>query len=153
MQKAHTPETMIMDLVSSETRFTRFNEAIKAAGLTERLSSPSINYTVFAPTDDAFGKLPKDKAAELFKPENREQLKKLLLLHVVPNAVKTVDLQKLPAIRTEAGQEIKINVSKDLKEITLANAKVTLPMEETKNGFLYAIDAVLLPAAAAAAKA
>jgi uncharacterized surface protein with fasciclin (FAS1) repeats len=55
---------MIIDLVSAESRFTKFNEAIKAAGLTERFSSAN-NFTVFAPTNDAFGKLPQDKLAAL----------------------------------------------------------------------------------------
>ena len=133
MQKTNTPETKILDLVSSESRFTKFNEAIKAAGLTERFSSPN-NFTVFAPTNEAFAKLPQDKAFDLLKPENREHLKRLLLLHVVPGALhgrgseKGRCLQDGSVVRT-----LKSTSLKDLKEINLAdNAKVMLPKEEAK---------------------
>ncbi len=144
MQKTNTPETRILDLVSSESRFTKFNEAIKAAGLTERFSSPN-NFTVFAPTNEAFAKLPQDKAVDLLKPENREYLKRLLLLHVVPGALMAEDLKKTDAIKTEAGQTLKVSVSQDLKEIKLADARVMLPKVEAKNGIVYPLDTVLLP--------
>ncbi len=143
-------ETRILDLVSSESRFTKFNEAIKAAGLTERFSSPN-NFTVFAPTNEAFAKLPQNKVVDLLKPENREHLRRLLLLHIVPGALMADDLRKANTIKTEAGQEIKVSVSKDQKEITLAGAKVMLPKEETKNGYVYPIDTVFQPATTAAA--
>lgn len=150
MQKTNTPEARILDLVSSESRFTKFNEAIKAAGLTERFSSPN-NFTVFAPTNEAFAKLPGDKIDDLLKPENRQHLKKLLLLHVVPGALMIEDLKKADALRTEAGQAVKVNVSHDQKEIQLADAKVMWPTVAAKNGFVYPLDTVLLPTAAAAA--
>ncbi len=149
MQKTNTTETRILDLVSSESRFTKFNEAIKAAGLTERFSSPN-NFTVFAPTNEAFAKLPQAKALDLLKPENREHLKNLLLLHVVPGTLMAEDLKKTDAIKTEAGQTIKVSVSPDLKEIKLANAQVMWPMEEAKNGIVYPLDALLQPMTAAA---
>ena len=74
MQKTKTTETRILDLVSSESRFTKFNDAIKAARLTERFSSPN-NFTVFAPrTNEAFAKLPQDQLLNLLKPENQDHL-------------------------------------------------------------------------------
>lgn len=149
MQKTNSTETKILDLVSSETRFSKFNEAIKAAGLTERFSSPN-KFTVFAPTNEAFAKLPQDKALDLLKPENREHLRRLLLLHVVPGALMAEDLQKADAIKTEAGQKFKVIVSKDLKDIKLGNAQVMLPTEEAKNGIMYPLDTLLLPMTAAA---
>ncbi len=150
MQKTNTPETRILDLVSSESRFTKFNEAIKAAGLTERFSSNN-NFTVFVPTNEAFDKLPKEKAVDLLKPENRDYLKRVLLLHVVPGALMVEDLKKADALKTEAGRTLKVNVSEDLKEINLADtAKVMLPKVEAGNGILYPLDTVLWPTAAAA---
>ena len=110
MQKTNNPEAKILDLVSGRSRFTKFGEAIKAAGLTERFSS-SNNFTVFAPTNEAFSKLPQDKIVDLLKPENREHLKRLLLLHVVPGVLMAEDLKKADAIKTEAGQTIKVSVS------------------------------------------
>lgn len=137
----------LMDLVSQEPRFSKFNEAIATAGLTERFSG---NFTVFAPTDEAFNKLPQDKVTDLFKPENRDYLKNLLLLHVVPGTLRVDELKKREALKTEAGREIKVEVSQDAKQIKIENASVTEPREEAENWCLYAIDAILQPTARAA---
>ena len=137
----------VMDLVSKEPRFSKFNEAIATAGLTERFSG---NLTVFAPTDEAFSKLPEDKVTGLFKPENRDYLKNLLLLHVVPGTFSVDDLKKREALKTEAGRDIKVDVSQDSKQIKIENATVTEPRKEAENWCLYAVDALLQPAASAA---
>ena len=151
MQEAKTGKgTGLMDLVSSEPHLTKFNQAIKSAGLTERFLGPA-NFTVFAPTDEAFNKLPQDKLGDLLKPENREQLKNFILLHMVPGAIKVDDLKKAPALKTEAGRTIKVDVSRDLKDLRVGNAKLTQPREESTNWCLYAVDTVLQPTASAAA--
>ena len=137
----------LMNLVSKEPRFSKFNEAIATAGLTERFAG---NFTVFAPTDEAFNKLPEEKVTGLFKPENRDYLKNLLLLHVVPGTFTLDDLKKRRALTTEAGREIKIEVSQDTKQIKIENARVTEPQKEAENWCLYAVDAILQPAASAA---
>ena len=137
----------LMDLVSKEPRFSKFNEAIATAGLKEKFSG---NFTVFAPTDEAFNKLPQDKVTGLFMPENRDYLKNLLLLHVVPGTFSVDDLKKREALTTEAGREIKVNVSQDSKQIKIENASVTEPRKEAENWCLYAVDAILQPAASAA---
>lgn len=136
-----------MDLVSKEPRFSKFNEAIAIAGLTDKFSG---NFTVFAPLDGAFNKLPEDKVTDLVKPENREYLKKLLLLHVVPGTLTIDDLKKRDTLKTEAGRDIKVDVSQDLQQITIENAKVTEPRKEAENWCLYAVDSLLQPAASAA---
>lgn len=140
----------LMDLVSKEPQLTKFYEAIKSAGLTEGFLGPA-DYTVFAPTDEAFNKWPQGKVSNLLLPENREQLKNLLLLHFVPGAFKIDDLKKAIALKTEAGREIKVAVSQDSKEIKIGNAKVTLPRAEADNCCLYAVDTILQPTASAAA--
>lgn len=151
MEKTKTGNgTGLMDFVSKEPRLNRFNAAIKSAGLTDRFLGPA-NYTVFAPTDDAFNKLPQDKVNNLLKPENREELKNLLLFHIVPGSFKVDDLKKAAALKTEAGREIKVAVSADSKEIGIGNAKLTQPREETNNWCLYAVDTVLQPTTKAAA--
>jgi uncharacterized surface protein with fasciclin (FAS1) repeats len=142
MQKTQTTETKILDLVSNEPRFTRFNEAINAAGLTDRFASPN-KFTVFAPTNEAFGKLTQNKSLDLLKPENREHLRKLLLLHIVPGALMPEDLSKATTFKTEAGQAIKVSVSSDLKDIKVADAKVMLPRVAATNGVIYPLDTVL----------
>ncbi len=144
MQKINNPEPMILDLVSSETRFTKFNEAIKTAGLTERFSSPN-NFTVFAPTNEAFDELPQEQILALLKPANREYLRRLLLLHVVPGALPVQDLKEAKAMKTEGGQAFRLNVSEDLNEIRFADAQVIMPKIEARNGILYPLDTVLTP--------
>lgn len=147
MQKEKGNGVGVMDLISKEPRFSKFNEAIATAGLTERLSG---NFTVFAPIDGAFKKLPEDKVTGLFKPENRDFLRNLLLLHIVPGTFSLDDLKKRDALKTEAGREIKIDVSKDSKQITIENAKLTEPQKEADKWCLYAVDAILQPAFRAA---
>jgi uncharacterized surface protein with fasciclin (FAS1) repeats len=137
----------LMDLVSNEPRFSKFNEAIATAGLRDRFSG---NFTVFAPTDEAFNKLPQEKVTGLFKPENRDYLKNLLLLHIVPGTLSVDELKKREALKTEAGREIKVDVSQDAKLIKIENASVTEPRKEAENWCLYAVDAILQPAAIAA---
>lgn len=135
----------VVDLVANDARFTKFGEVIKAAGLDEKFANAK-DLTVFAPTNSAFAKLPQDKVVNLLKTENREQLRKLVLLHAYAGKLMAEDLQKVSALKTEAGQEIKVTVSRDLKDIALANAKVMLPKEEANNGVVYPLDAVLQPA-------
>ena len=150
MQKKDVTELAILDFVGGESRFTKFNKAIEAAGLVERFSSPN-KFTVFAPTDEAFDKLAGDKVANLMKPEHREQLKRLLLLHVVPGALMAEDLKKADSLKTESGQTLNVSVSQDFKDIKLADAHVILPKAEVRNGIVYALDTVLMPIVAASA--
>ena len=145
-------EVGVLDLVANDSRFTRFGEAIKAAGLDEQFSKAK-DLTLFVPTNGAFAKLPQDKVVNLMKAENRAQLRRLVLLHAYSSKLLAEDLKELDALKTEAGQEIKVSVSPDLKDISLANAKVMLPKAEAKNGVVYPLDAVLQPASSASAAA
>lgn len=153
MQNTKTrEEAMILDLVANDSRFTKFGEVVKAAGLDDKLADGR-NLTVFAPTNSAFAKLPEEKLKGLMKPENQGELKKLVSLHVFPGKLSAEDLKKATAIKTEAGREVRIEVSQDLKDIKVANAHVLLPKAEAKNGFVYPLDAVLQPSGTAAAAA
>ena len=139
-----------MDLMAKQPHLTKFNQAIKSAGLTEKFLGPA-NYTVFAPNDEAFKLLPQDQVNNLLQPENREQLKNLVLLHVVPGTVKIDDLKKAAALKTEAGREVKVAVSQDANEIKIGNARITHQNADVNNWRLYVVDAVLQPTASAAA--
>ncbi len=153
MQNTKTPDNVtIVDLMSNESRFTKFNEALKTAGLGGKLAGEQ-KFTIFAPTNDAFAKLPKEKLDDLLKPTNHEQLRKLMMLHIAPGTLDADDLKKAGTIRTEAGQELKVTVSPDEKDIKLAHAKVILPKEEARNGCIYPLDAVLQPMTGVAANA
>jgi uncharacterized surface protein with fasciclin (FAS1) repeats len=74
-----------------------------------------------------------------------------MMLHIVPGTLDADDLKKAGKIKTGAGQEIKVTVSQDKKDIKLAHAKVILPKEEASNGCVYPLDAVLQPMTGAAA--
>ena len=76
-----------------------------------------------------------------------------MLLYVVPESLDIDDLTKAGTLKTEAGTDIKVDVSKDQKQIKLVNANVVLPKEEAKNGILYPLDAILEPAKTATATA
>ena len=152
MQTKNKTEKAILDLVNGDVRFKRFSEFVKAAGLDEKLAK-GWDLTVFAPTNEAFAALPQDKLADLLKPENREQLRKRMLIYVVPKSMDIDDLTKAGMLKTEAGTEINVDVSKDHKQIKLVNANVVLPKEEAQNGILYPLDALLEPAKTAAATA
>ena len=145
MQTKNNAEKAILDFVNGDVRFKRFGEFVKAAGLDEKLAK-GWDLTVFAPTNEAFAALPQEQVADMLKPENREQLRKRMLIYVVPKSMDVDDLTKAGTLKTEAGTEIKVNVSKDQKQIKLVNANVVLPKEAAKNGILYPLDAVLEPA-------
>ena len=151
MQKTKTENGgRLMDLVAKQPHLTKFNQAIKSAGLTEKFFGPA-NYTVFAPNDEAFNKLPQDKVNTLLRPENQEQLKNLVLMHVVPGTYKVDDLKKAAALKTEAGREIKVAISGDATEIKIGGARVVQQSLEANDWHLYVVDAVLQPTASAAA--
>jgi uncharacterized surface protein with fasciclin (FAS1) repeats len=118
---------------------------IKAAGLVEALQGPG-PFTVFAPTDAAFARLPKNTLESLMKPENKEELKAILLYHVVKGKVRARDVMAMKSPTSAAtlnGAKIKITHSK--KGVMINNAKVTTPDLLATNGVIHAIDTVLLP--------
>merc|ERR1712151_660038 len=99
--------------------------------------------TVFAPTNDAFSKLPEGAVAELLKPENKDQLVKVLTYHVVPGRVKAKDVVKLSSAKTLEGSDVDISV--DGGKVKINNAEVIKADIPCKNGVIHVIDAVLLP--------
>ena len=118
---------------------------IKAAGLVEALQAPG-PYTVFAPTDAAFAKLPKTTVKSLTKPENKEQLKAILLYHVVKGKVTAADVMTMnspTSVSTLSGAKILITHKRD--SVNVNKAKVTTPDVMATNGVIHVIDAVLIP--------
>jgi uncharacterized surface protein with fasciclin (FAS1) repeats len=140
----------LIDLISKEPRLNMFTEAMKSTGLDQRFAGAA-NYTVFAPTDEAFNKLPQDRLSALMEPENREHLKNLLLLHIVPGAFDVDDLKRVPSLKTEAGRELKVETVQDSKGIKIENARLIEPRREENKVYLYGIDAILQPVARAVA--
>ena len=122
--------------------FTTLVAAVKAAGLVDTLKGPG-PFTVFAPTDAAFAKLPPGTLDSLLKPENKAKLVAILTYHVVPGKVMAADVVKLKTAKTVQGQSLTIKV-KDGK-VMVNNANVTKTDIEASNGVIHVIDTVLMP--------
>ena len=145
--EATTPETRnIAELAMADSRFETLVTAIKAAGLAETLAGPG-PYTVFAPTNDAFAKLPAGKVEELLKPENKAQLANLLSYHVVSGSIRAEDIPEgVTEVPTLTGGMLK--VEKTAAGVTVNGAAVVATDIKASNGYIHAIDAVAMPATA-----
>jgi transforming growth factor-beta-induced protein len=138
-----TPAPMdIVDTAVADGRFTTLVAAVKAAGLVDALKGPG-PLTVFAPTDDAFKKLPAGTVDSLLKPENQDKLKSILLYHVVNGAVQSTDVAKMTSTTTLEGDNVNIKV--DMGNVYINDAKVVIADIKTSNGIIHVIDTVLLP--------
>ena len=134
----------IVDTAVADGRFTTLVAAVTTAGLVDTLKGEG-PFTVFAPTDDAFAKLPAMTVENLLKPENIEQLKSILLYHVVAGKVMAADVTKLESAETVLGKSVTIKL--DMGNVYINDAKVVLTDIETSNGVIHVIDTVLLPPA------
>ena len=132
----------IVDTAVGAGQFNTLVAAVKAAGLVDTLKGKG-PFTVFAPTDTAFKKLPAGTVEGLLKPENKTKLAAILTYHVVPGMVMSKDIagKKLQAA-TVQGQKISIDATKG---VTVDGANVVKADIETSNGVIHVIDAVILP--------
>ncbi len=133
----------IVDTAVSAGSFKTLVAAVQAADLVATLKGDG-PFTVFAPTDEAFAKLPKGTVETLLKPENKARLQAILTYHVVAGKVKAADVVKLSGARTVQGQQVDI-VAKNGK-VTVDGANVVKTDIETTNGVIHVIDQVILPA-------
>jgi len=134
-----TSRTDIVDTAVSAGSFETLVTAVKAADLVTTLKSTG-PFTVFAPTDDAFAKLPSGTIENLLK--NPDQLAAILKYHVVPGRVMAADVVKLSSAKTALGQTLAVNATNGVK---INNANVIKTDIETSNGVIHVIDTVLLP--------
>jgi uncharacterized surface protein with fasciclin (FAS1) repeats len=140
---AHAKATKdIVDTAVAAGSFGTLAAALTAAGLVETLKGEG-PFTVFAPTDAAFAKLPAGTVENLLKPENKDQLTKILTYHVVAGSVKAADVVKLTEAKTVQGQSVKITV-KDGK-VSVDGATVTATDIAASNGVIHVIDSVMMP--------
>ena len=135
-------EKDIVDTAVAADGFSTLVAAVKAAGLVDTLKGKG-PFTVFAPTDEAFAKLPKGTLESLLKPENKEKLAGILTYHVVAGKVLAADVVKLTEADTVQGSPVKIKV-KDGK-VMVNQANVVKTDIHCKNGVIHVLDAVILP--------
>ena len=138
------PMTFAADIVDTAVaaKFNTLVAAVKAAGLVDTLKGPG-PFTVFAPTDEAFAKLPAGTVEDLLKPENKEKLTAILTYHVVPGKVTAAQVMKLNSAKTVQGDTVAIK--KGNGGVMVNNAKVVKADVMADNGVVHVIDSVLLP--------
>lgn len=133
----------IVDTAVSAGNFNTLVAAVQAAGLVETLKGEG-PFTVFAPTDEAFARLPAGTVEDLLKPENREQLQAILTYHVVPGKVMSSDLVgKATTATTVQGGEVDIDATGSAVKVD--EATVTQADIAASNGVIHVIDAVIMP--------
>ena len=132
----------IVETAVAAGSFKTLVAAVQAAGLAETLEGPG-PYTVFAPTDEAFKKLPAGTVDTLLKPENKEKLKAILLYHVVQGNVTAAQAMKMSSAKTVSGQDLSITTSGT--SVMINDAKVVKADIAASNGVIHVIDTVLLP--------
>jgi uncharacterized surface protein with fasciclin (FAS1) repeats len=130
----------IVETAVAADQFSTLVTAVKAAELVETLSGPG-PFTVFAPTNDAFAKLPEGTVESLLK--DKDKLTAILTYHVVPGKVMASDVINISSAKTVNGQSITITVQDG--EVMLNNAKVIKTDIECSNGVIHVIDTVILP--------
>jgi len=135
-------KTDIVDVAVSAGQFNTLVAAVKAAGLVETLKSDG-PFTVFAPTDQAFGKISQDTLKSLLKPENKEKLSSILTYHVVAGKMKAKDVVGKSEIKTVQGQSLSVKV-KDGK-VYIDGAEVKTADVAASNGVIHIIDSVVMP--------
>lgn len=132
----------VVDTAVAAGNFKTLVAAVQAAGLVDTLKGQG-PFTVFAPTDEAFAKLPAGTVDDLLKPENKDKLVAILTYHVVPGKVMAADVAgKDQMVKTVQGGEIDVN-GKD--GVTVNGAKVIKADIVTDNGVIHVIDAVIIP--------
>ncbi|SKB46919.1 fasciclin domain-containing protein [Daejeonella lutea] len=136
------PSKNIVENAVGSSDHTTLVAAVQAAGLAETLSGTG-PFTVFAPTNAAFAKVPKATLDNLMKPEMKADLTKVLTYHVVPGALMAADLKDGQELTTVQGQKLKVTV-KDGK-VWVGGATVTIPDVVSSNGVTHVIDGVLMP--------
>jgi len=132
----------IVDTAVAAGNFNTLAAALQAAGLVDTLKSDG-PFTVFAPTDEAFAKLPAGTLEELLKPENKAKLTAILTYHVVPAKAMAKDVANMSSAKTVNGAEVKFTIVDG--KVMVNNSTVTTADISASNGVIHVIDAVLLP--------
>lgn len=132
----------IVDTAVAAGQFNTLAKALQAAGLVDTLKGKG-PFTVFAPTDEAFAKLPAGALDDLLKPENKEKLVSILTYHVVPGAVSSKKVATMKSAKTVNGKDV--SISAEGGTVKINDAKVIKADIKASNGVIHVIDSVLMP--------
>ena len=139
---AYAAEADIVDTAVANGSFTTLATALEAAGLVDTLKGDG-PFTVFAPTDEAFAKLPEGTVATLLEPANKDQLAAILTYHVVPGEVTAAQVAGMTEAKTVNGQMLKIDATGG--KVMVNDATVTTADVMATNGVIHVLDTVLMP--------
>lgn len=134
----------IVDTAVGAGKFKTLVAAVKAAGLVETLKGKG-PFTVLAPTDEAFAKLPEGTVEMLLKPENKDKLVAVLTYHVIPGKALAADVTKLSGKSVKTVQGSAVDIMVEDGKVCVGKAKVIKADIETSNGVIHVIDTVILP--------
>ena len=140
--KSNPASKDIVDTAVAAGSFQTLAKALQAADLVDALKGPG-PFTVFAPTDEAFAKLPPGTLDSLLKPENKDKLRAILTYHVVAGDLPSATVAKLSSAKTLNGEEVKITASGG--KVMINNAQVVKADIPASNGVIHVIDTVILP--------
>src|SRR5689334_5672522 len=132
----------IVDTAVAAGNFNTLAKALQAADLVDTLKGAG-PFTVFAPTDEAFAKLPAGTLDNLLKPENKDKLRRILTYHVVPGEVRAADVVKLQSAKAVSGDAITVKVTDG--KVHVDDARVIKADIQASNGVIHVIDTVMLP--------
>ncbi len=138
----HGMKKDIVDVAAENGSFTTLVAAVKAAGLVDTLKGEG-PFTVFAPTDEAFAKLPEGTVEMLLMPENKDKLVAILTYHVVGGKVMAADVVNIDSAGTVQGQDIMVKTMDG--KVMINDATVIMPDVKASNGVIHVIDTVLIP--------
>ena len=142
LSSAHAGAKDIVDTAAGAGKFNTLVAAVKAAGLVETLKGKG-PFTVFAPTDAAFAKLPEGTVENLLKPENKAKLAKILTYHVVPGKIMAKDIAgKTAEVATVQGSKLAVDATDGVK---VDSAQVVTADVAASNGVIHIIDTVVMP--------
>ena len=138
----HGSKMDIVDTAASNSDFSTLVAAVKAAGLVDALKGEG-PLTVFAPTNEAFAKLPAGTVESLLLPENKDKLVQILTYHVVAGKVMAADVVKVDSAKTLEGSSVTVTVANG--GVKIDNANVIKTDIKTSNGVIHVIDSVIMP--------
>ena len=144
VQDVSAQEKDIVDILVGAGSFTTLVKALKAAGLVDTLKGPG-PFTLFAPNDDAFGKMPDGMLEDLLKPNNKAHLTAILNCHVVPGKIMAAQVAMMRTLQTLEGSLIKVAVSRKRDKVRVGGADVVKSDVMATNGVIQVINAVILP--------
>ena len=140
--QTHNGTGDIVETAVAAGSFNTLAKALQAADLVGTLKGKG-PYTVFAPTDDAFAKLPQSTLQDLLRPENKAKLRRILTYHVVSGRVTSAEVGKLPSAKTVSGDTLRIKAERG--SVSVNDAKVVQADVPASNGVIHVIDTVILP--------